>query len=85
MPSDSQDALVDGIRNCPEVELESGLDLDEESHIEAAFWIVALPWHVLGVTDPDQRLTELGQWILPRALAQAWGSDFDREANQSDG
>jgi hypothetical protein len=75
----SPDALVDGIRNCPEVVLDSDLDFDDESHLEAAFWIVSLPWHVLGLIDPDQRLTELGEWVLPRALAQAWGGDFDRD------
>ena len=74
----SPDALVDGIRNCPEVVLESDLDLEDESHLEAAFWIVSLPWQVLGLIDRDQRLTELGQWVLPRALACAWGGDFDR-------
>jgi hypothetical protein len=73
----SPEALVDGIRTCPEVELEAGLDPDEEAHLETAFWILELPWHALGVTDRDQRLTELGAWILPRALARAWGSDFD--------
>jgi hypothetical protein len=46
--------------------------------LEAAFWIVSLPWHVLGLTDPDQRLTPLGAWLLPRALARAWGADFDQ-------
>jgi hypothetical protein len=75
----SPDALVDGIRNCPEVVSESGIDFDEESHLEAAFWIIALPWQVLGLIDPDQRLTALGQWILPRALARAWGGNFDQE------
>lgn len=69
----SPDGLVEGIRNCPEVELESDLDPDEESYLEAAFWIVALPWQVLGLTDRDQRLTALGEWVLPRALARAWG------------
>jgi hypothetical protein len=73
----SPEALVDGIRACPEVELESDLDPDDESQLLTAFWILALPWHVLGVTDRDQRLTGLGAWILPRALARAWGSDFD--------
>jgi hypothetical protein len=73
----SPDALVDGIRNCPEVALESDLDLDDESHLEAAFWIVALSWHVLGLTDRDQRLTALGKWVLPRALARAWDGSFD--------
>lgn len=79
----SPDALVDGIRECPEVELEASLDLDEESHLQTAFWILALPWHVLGVTDREQRLTALGAWILPRALARVWGSDFD--AGDDDG
>ena len=78
-------ALVEGIRNCPEVELESDLDLDDESHLDAAFWIVALPWHVLGLTDPDQRLTRLGEWVLPRALARAWGGDFDQEPDEAQG
>jgi hypothetical protein len=75
----SPDALVDGIRNCPEVVSESAIDFDEESHLEAAFWIIALPWQVIGLIDPDQRLTTLGQWILPRALARAWGANFDVE------
>jgi AcrR family transcriptional regulator len=73
----SPDALVAGIRACPEVELKSDLDLDDEAHLETGFWILALPWHVLGLTDRDQRLTAVGAWILPRALARAWGSDFD--------
>lgn len=78
----SPNSLVDRIRNCPEVELGSDLDLDDESHLEAAFWIVSLPWHVLGITDPDQRLTPLGAWLLPRALARAWGGDFDQELDE---
>jgi hypothetical protein len=80
----SPDALVDGIRDCPEVELESEIDIDDESHLEAAFWIVAVPWQILGLIDPDQRLTELGEWVLPRALARAWGGDFDAEPEQSE-
>jgi hypothetical protein len=63
------------------VELEADLDPDDEAHVQTAFWILALPWHVLGVTDQDQRLTALGAWILPRALARAWGSDFDAGAD----
>lgn len=77
----SPDALVDGIRNCPEVTLESDLDIDDQSHLRAAFWIVAPPWEVLGITDRDQRLTDLGEWVLPRALARAWGGDFERAAD----
>lgn len=77
----SPDALVDGILACPEVRLASDLDLDDEAHLETAFWILALPWYVLGLTDQDQRLTAVGAWILPRALARAWGSDFDAGAD----
>src|SRR2546425_4055598 len=55
----SPEALVDGILDCPEVELEAGLELDDETDLETAFWIVALPWHVLGLTDRDQPLTAL--------------------------
>jgi hypothetical protein len=75
------DALVDGIRNCPEVVLETDLDVDDESHLNAAFWIVAVPWELLGIVDRDHRLTELGEWVLPRALARAWNGDFDRESD----
>jgi hypothetical protein len=72
-------ALVDGIRTCPEVELESELDVDDESHLDAAFSIVALPWHVLGLVDDFECLTELGAWVLPRGLARAWRGNFDQE------
>ncbi|HZE04064.1 MAG TPA: hypothetical protein VE127_02500 [Solirubrobacteraceae bacterium] len=78
-------ALVDAIRTCPEVNDESGIDADDESHIATAFSIIALPWQVLGLIDADQRLTELGQWILPRALARAWGGEFDQEPSGGGG
>lgn len=77
----SPEALATGVASCPEVELEAGLDPDDEAYLETAFWTLALPWHVLGLTDRDQRLTALGAWILPRALARAWGSDFDADAD----
>ena len=50
-----------------------------------AFWIVALPWQLLGLIDRDQRLTALGEWVLPRALARARGGDFDREPGHGHG
>jgi hypothetical protein len=73
----SPESLAGGIRACPEVELPPDVDLEEDTLTETAFWILALPWHVLGLTDGDQRLTLLGAWILPRALGRAWGFDFD--------
>ena len=72
-------ALAAGVRDCPEVIQDSDFDVDDEAHLHAAFWIVALPWEGLGLTDRDQRLTSLGEWVLPRALARAWSGDFDRE------
>ena len=73
----SPHGLVEGIRECPEIELDGEFGLDDETHIETAFWIVALPWHVLGLTGQGHRLTDVGARVLPRALARAWNADFD--------
>jgi hypothetical protein len=81
----SPSALVAGIRDCPEVEHGTDFDIDDESHLDAAFWIVALPWQALGLIDRDQRLTGLGEWILPRALGRAWGGDFDQKPEERQG
>jgi hypothetical protein len=70
-------SLVEGILSCPEIETDDDFDEDDAYHIETAFGIVALPWHVLGLTDSDDRLTPVGEWVLPRALARAWRGDFD--------
>lgn len=70
-------ALVHGIETCPEVEVEGGLDPDEVPLIEHGFELSTFPWSLVGVLDEDRRLTEAGAWILPRALARAWGGDFD--------
>ncbi|HWE09827.1 MAG TPA: hypothetical protein VG325_10750 [Solirubrobacteraceae bacterium] len=71
------EVLVQGIWNCPEIEIDAELDEDDELHVQTALGIVALPWHVLGLTDRDDRLTPVGEWVLPRALARAWRGDFD--------
>lgn len=34
-------------------------------------------WQAAGVVDDERRLTELGAWLLPRAVCRAWGTDFD--------
>jgi hypothetical protein len=78
----SPDSLVEGIRTCPEVELESEIDIDDELALTAAFSIISLPWHLLGLTDRDERLTPLGAWVLPRALARAWQGHFDQEPTE---
>jgi hypothetical protein len=73
-------SLVAGIAACPEVAPGPGGDPDDDvDFLEAAFWILAVPWRVLGMVDRDERLTALGAWTLPRSLARAWGSDFDAE------
>jgi hypothetical protein len=73
-------SLVAGIAACPEVESGPGGDLDDDvAFLEAVFSILAVPWRALGMVDREERLTALGVWTLPRALARAWGSDFDAE------
>jgi hypothetical protein len=54
-------------------------ELDEASAAVAcqAFALVSQPWAAAGVLDGERRLTEVGRWVLPRALSLAWGFDFD--------
>ena len=72
--------LVAGISSCPEIHDVDDLDVDDESMLESAFWTLAMPWEVLGLIDADQRLTPVGVWVLPRALARAWNGSFDESA-----
>jgi hypothetical protein len=67
--------LVSHIDSCPEVEGE--VDEDDRSLIEAAFDLLVPVWQVVGALDAEQRLTELGVWGLPKALAWAWSDRFD--------
>ena len=75
----SAHALVTGIHACPEIAVEGDTDPDEDTAIEWAFVLLSRPWKCLGLTDEDERLTTLGAWALPRALAHAWGGEFDPE------
>ncbi len=70
--------LVEYIDNCPEI---SGppLELDDVSFIGASVEIVLPRWEALGAVDEDRRLTPLGAWGLPRALACAWNHDLDTD------
>jgi hypothetical protein len=71
-------ALVRGIYECPEVDVEAEPDFDGDGAlVDMAFTLVSLPWTALGVIDQDEHLTRLGCWALPRALARAFGVDFD--------
>jgi hypothetical protein len=52
------------------------VDPDDADLVELAFEVVLPTWAAVGAVDADRRLTELGAWGLPRALARAWGSDL---------
>jgi hypothetical protein len=67
--------LASHIDPCPEVEGE--VDEDDRGLIEGAFDLLVPVWQVVGALDVEQRMTEPGRWGLPRALAWAWGADFD--------
>jgi hypothetical protein len=72
--------LVEHAAECPEIEGE--LDPDDADVIESGFDLVVPVWQAVGAIGTDDRLTELGRWGLPRALAWAWGGDFDAEPEQ---
>jgi hypothetical protein len=67
-------ALVAAINDCPEVD--GTVDPDDADLVELAFEVVVPSWEAVGAVDADRRLTALGVWGLPRALARAWGSDL---------
>src|SRR6266508_2698297 len=68
-------ALVAAIDDCPEVD--GTADPDDAGLLELAFEVVLPTWEAVGAVDGDRRLTALGAWGLPRALARAWGRDLD--------
>jgi hypothetical protein len=66
------------VDECPEVEAPP-LDLDDRLFVETAFEILLPTWEATDAVDADRRLTALGAWGLPRALARAWGGDLERD------
>jgi tetratricopeptide (TPR) repeat protein len=71
----SPEALLGYIDACPEIE--GTIDPDEAPLLEMAFELVLPAWEAAGTVDDKRRLTALGRWGLPRALAWAWGHHFD--------
>jgi hypothetical protein len=67
--------LVHYIDECPEVE--GSVDPGDVALVEGAFASVIPAWQVAGALDGDRRLTAMGRWGLPRALAWAWNADLD--------
>jgi hypothetical protein len=49
---------------------------DLEAVEQGLAWLDAL-WRSIGLIDSEDRLTEVGEWVLPRALCHAWGASFD--------
>ena len=69
------------IRTCPEID-DDPLDEYDEQMIAAGFDIVLPAWRTAGVIDRHAALTDLGAWLLPRALASAWGIDLDADRDE---
>lgn len=67
--------LIRYVDECPELDGER--DPDDDPVLLFAFELVLPAWEAAGAVDQHRRLTELGRWGLPRALAWAWGEDFD--------
>jgi hypothetical protein len=83
-PAEPED-LLRYISACPEIDVETDaeFDIDEESITATGFELVLPAWEAAGAIDSHRRLTPLGRWGLPRALAWAWNGDFD--APEGDG
>jgi hypothetical protein len=67
--------LVRYVNTVPEVD--GVIDPDEASLVEGAFELVLPVWEAVGAIEENRRLTPLGWWGLPRALARAWNNDLD--------
>ncbi|MDB5065582.1 MAG: hypothetical protein JWM18_2016 [Chloroflexi bacterium] len=71
------DDLARAIAACEEIESDVADEEEEAVAVAAAFEVVLPVWEAVGAVDADRRLTALGLWGLPRALAQAWGGSID--------
>jgi hypothetical protein len=56
---------------------DGGPDENDAALLRRAFEVVLPIWEALGAVDEELRLTELGAWALPRALARSWGGDLE--------
>jgi hypothetical protein len=73
------DRLAALMESCPEV-ISFSADADDQSLIAYALEVLK-PWlSAAGVIDREDRLTELGAWVLPRAVCRTFGLDFDATA-----
>jgi hypothetical protein len=69
----SPEQLVHNINRCPEVT--TSIPKRDAPAVASAFACTLDAWRVTGAIDDDDRLTELGVWLLPRALERVWVVD----------
>ena len=66
------DALLALAAGCLELD-NAAADPDLAPVLKTAFGALAPVWRALGALDAEHKLTPLGAWGLPLALARAWG------------
>ena len=66
----SPEQLVRNINRCPEVT--TSIPKRDAPAVASAFGCAMTAWRVSGVLDAEERLTAVGAWVLPRALAAVW-------------
>jgi hypothetical protein len=57
--------------------IEDDVVTDDLEAIERGLAWLDTMWRSIGLIDDEDRLTEVGEWVLPRALCHAWGASFD--------
>ena len=57
--------------------IEDEVVTDDLEAVERGLAWLDLIWRSIGLIDEEDRLTEVGEWVLPRALCHAWGASFD--------
>jgi hypothetical protein len=67
--------LFDFADTCPEIE--GSYDPDDREPVEQGFELIVPVWEAVGALDEHRRLTPLGHWGIPRALAWAWDGSLD--------
>jgi hypothetical protein len=68
----SPDQLVRNVNRCPEVT--TSIPKRDAPAVASAFACALPVWRLAGCIDDELRLTDVGVWVLPRALAAAWGA-----------
>lgn len=67
--------LFDFADRCPEID--GSYEPDDHEPVQEGFALIVPVWEAVGALDEHHRLTPLGHWGLPRALAWAWEGSLD--------